>query len=302
MAKQKKLIKYDGTVYSSRANLRTFHCHTPEEYLPLIGEKRLRELLDIAESMKGMSVLDLNSTATGGGVAEMLFSSVPFLDALGLESEWKTIGIKKEYFQCTKEIHNLLQGKPGDFTPDMEKTYFDTLTECATAEPIDYDPDAVIVHDPQPLGLTRYLRKSGKVWIWRCHIDIEHLGLAGNAGLREFIDLWINGYNAAIFSASHYVVSQWSMPKFIIPPFIDPFSEKNREMTEDEISVVLAKYEIDDRIPIITQISRFDPWKGMDRTINTYREVKKQFPCQSAEFRSYKSSHDTSKKMIRPTF
>lgn len=280
MIQQTGSLRYDGTVYSSRSNLRPFHCHAPEEYLSIIGEERLRDLLDTAERLKGLSVLDLNATAKGGGVAEMLYSSVPFLDALGLQSEWKTIGIKKEYFQCTKEIHNLLQGKPGDLTPDMEKTYFDTLTECATADPIDYNPDAVIVHDPQPLGLTRYLRKSGKVWIWRCHIDIEHMGLAKGTGLREFIDLWIRNYDAAIFSAAHYVVSQWSMPKYIIPPFIDPFSEKNREMSEDEIRSVLAKYEIDPNLPIIAQISRFDPWKGLDKSIDTYREIKKRFPCQ----------------------
>lgn len=280
MNQQSSTPRYDGTIYSSRQNLRPFRSHAPEEYLPLIGEEKLHRLLQIGERLKGMNILDLNATARGGGVAEMLYSSVPFLDALGLQTEWKTVGMKKEYFQCTKEIHNLLQGKPGKLTPDMKKTYFDTLTECATAKLIDYEPDAVVVHDPQPLGLTRYLRKSGKVWIWRCHIDIENMALIGNTGLRQFLDLWISNYDAAIFSAAHYVVSQWPVPKFIIPPFIDPLSEKNREMSEVEINAVLQKYEIDPGLPIVAQISRFDPWKGLDRTINTYRELKKQTKCQ----------------------
>jgi trehalose synthase len=92
--------------------------------------------------------------------------------------------------------------------------------------------------------------------------------------------MWIESFDAAIFSAAHYIVTRWPLPNFIIPPFIDPLSEKNRELSQEEIDEVLAKYNIDASIPIIAQIGRFDPWKGLDRTIASYRHVRKEQKCQ----------------------
>ncbi|MCP8310905.1 MAG: glycosyltransferase, partial [Candidatus Methylarchaceae archaeon HK01M] len=114
----------------------------------------------------------------------------------------------------------------------------------------------------------------------RCHIDIEEEALRIDTGLSSFIYKWIEKYDAAIFSAAGHVVSRWPVLKFIVPPFIDPLSEKNRELTEHEVSKVLSKYHIDRNVPIIVQIGRFDPWKGIDRTIATYRQVRKTKKCQ----------------------
>ena len=270
----------DGTVYSRRKDFRPFSTPPLEAYAPIVGEDRLKRLLKAAEPLRGLRLLGLNATAEGGGVAEMLYSAVPFLNDLGIDAEWKTIKGTREYFECTKNIHNLLQGMSGSFTPEMEETYFCTLQECANSNLIDYNPDVVDVHDPQPLGLTRYLKKPGETWLWRCHIDIEEITLMDNPGLWSFINMWIEQYHAAIFSAAHYVVPYWPLPKFIIPPYIDPLSEKNREMTQDEIDKVLDKYGIDARIPIVAQVGRFDPWKGLDRTIATYRHVREKTRCQ----------------------
>jgi trehalose synthase len=90
----------------------------------------------------------------------------------------------------------------------------------------------------------------------------------------------MESYDAAIFSAAHYVVTRWPLPSFIIPPFIDPLSEKNRELSRAEIDRVLNKYGVDGKIPIIVQIGRFDPWKGLDRTIAAFRHVRKEQKCQ----------------------
>ena len=210
----------------------------------------------------------------------MLYSSIPFLNELGIEAEWKIIYGSKDYFEVTKKLHNLLQGMEGSFTPDMEQIYLYNLDECARTNPIDYNPDVVIVHDPQPAGLPRFLKKSEEIWLWRCHLDIEETTLEANPGLWDFITTWADHYDAAIFSAAHYIVSRWPLPKFIIPPFIDPLSHKNRELSQGEIGKVLDKYQIAPKVPIITQIGRFDPWKGMDRTIATYRQVKKEVKCQ----------------------
>ena len=270
----------DGTVFSQRKNFTPFVSSPLESYTAILGEQRMERLYEVAARLKGTKILELNSSAQGGGVAEMLISAVPFLNLLGLDVEWKVIRGDKEYYESTKHMHNLLQGMPGSFTPEMEKIYLDNISKYANTDFIDYDPDVVTVHDPQPLGLTHYIKKPKEIWLWRCHIDMEDLSLGDNANLMNLVADWVEHCNAAIFSAAHYVVSLWPLPKFIIPPFIDPFSEKNRELTQLEITRVLDKYGIDTSVPIIAQIGRFDPWKGIDRTVATYREVRKEKYCQ----------------------
>ena len=270
----------DGTVYSKRKDFCPFSTPPLEAYASILSEENLARLEKAARRLKGLKLLELSATAQGGGVAEMLYSSIPFLNLLGIEAEWKTIRGNKEYFECTKHLHNLLQGMNGHFTPEMEQTYFRTLLGCANGDLIDYSPDVVIVHDPQPLGLCRYLKRARETWLWRCHIDIEESPVEANPPLWDFITMWAEQYDATIFSAAHYIVSRWPLPKFIIPPFIDPLSEKNRELSQEEIDKVLTKYHIDPEVPIIAQVGRFDPWKGLDRTIATYRLVRKETKCQ----------------------
>lgn len=270
----------NGVVYSERKNFRPFSTPPLEAYGPILGDEKMERLQRAAERLKGVKLLELNATAQGGGVAEMLYSSVPFMNMLGLETEWKVISGNKGFFECTKSLHNMLQGRKDTFSPEMEQSYYDTLADCVNSNLIDYRPDVVIVNDPQPLGLAKHLRKSGDTWLWRCHIDIEDASLDDNPGLWEFMTKWVEYYDAAIFSAAHYIVSRWRLPSFIIPPFIDPLSEKNRELSQQEIDGVLAKYGIDSGVPIIAQVGRYDPWKGLDRTIATYRRVREEVKCQ----------------------
>ncbi len=270
----------EGIVYSKRKKFCPFSSPPLKAYARILGDEKMERLQRAAEHMKGARVLELNATAQGGGVAEMLYSSVPFMNMLGVEVEWKIIKGNNEFFECTKSLHNLLQGMKGTFTPGMERAYCGTLADCVRDNIVDYHPDAVIVNDPQPLGLARHLRKPGEAWLWRCHIDIENSPIESNPGLWDFLAMWMAHYDAAIFSAAHYIVTRWRLPSFIIPPFIDPLSEKNRELSQKEIDGVLAKYGIDSAVPIIAQVGRFDPWKGLDRTIAAYRQVRKEAKCQ----------------------
>jgi trehalose synthase len=270
----------DGTVYSKRKDFCPISIPPIEDYAAIVGDEEIERLLGIAKQLQGLKLLELNSTAQGGGVAEMLYSSIPLMNVLGIEAEWKTIQGNKEYFECTKKLHNLLQGMEGDFTREMEQTYTDNLAVCSEANIIDYEPELVLVHDPQPLGLAHWLKRAEQKWLWRCHIDIEEETLENNPGLWDFLTGWADVYDAAIFTSAHYIVSQWPLPKFIIPPFIDPLSEKNRELTQQEIDRVLAKYQIDPAVPIIAQVGRFDPWKGIDRTIAAFRLVRAEKKCQ----------------------
>jgi len=270
----------NGVVYSKRENFRPFSTPPLEAYIPILGDERTERLQRAAERLKGLKVLELNATAQGGGVAEMLYSSVPFLNELGIETEWKVMSGNEEFFECTKGLHNLLQGMKGTFTQEMERAYYCTIADCARSNIIDHNPDIVMVNDPQPLGLARHLKKPGGTWLWRCHIDIEETPMDTNPGLWDFMTNWIEPFDAAIFSAAHYVVTRWPLPNFIIPPFIDPLSEKNRELSQEEIDRVLTKYNIDTRVPIIAQVGRFDPWKGLDRTIAAYRHIRNEQKCQ----------------------
>ncbi|MBN1366685.1 MAG: glycosyltransferase [Dehalococcoidales bacterium] len=270
----------DGTVYSKKRNADSISVTSLKEYSHILNPRKIERLLEVSGRLKDVKIVDINATATGGGVAEMLYSAVPFINELGIENDWKIISGSQEYFECTKSIHNMLQGMEMAFQPDMVKTYCSAMDTYSGSALIDSDTDLVIVHDPQPAALGYHLKKPGQTWVWRCHIDIEEEVLDGNPSLRDFMKNWLEHYDAAIFTAAHYVITQWSLPKFIIPPFIDPLSEKNRELSQEEINKVLERYGIDRRIPIIAQIGRFDPWKGLDRTIAAYRLVRKEKKCQ----------------------
>ncbi|MFC1847564.1 glycosyltransferase [Chloroflexota bacterium] len=269
----------DGTVYSRRKNFQPFSVHPLEAYSSIVGEQKIERLLDVSQPFENMKLLELNSTAQGGGVAEMLYSSVPFLNMLGIDVEWKIINGHASYFECTKKLHNLLQGMKGTFTSKMKDIYRNQIGVCVTNNIIDYEPNVVTVNDPQPMLLCQLLKRKGESWLWRCHIDIEP-AIKSKNGLLGLINDWVADYDAAIFSTSRYVFPGWPVPKFVIPPFIDPLSEKNRELTKKEIDEVLFKYDIDPKVPIIAQIGRFDPWKGIDRTIETFRQVRKDQKCQ----------------------
>jgi trehalose synthase len=270
----------DGVIYSQRFHHCPFNAPKLKDYQPILGEARIERVNRAAERLQGIKVLELNATTQGGGVAEMLYSSVPFLNNLGVETEWKVISGNDEFFECTKGLHNLLQGMKGSFTREMEKAYCCTIADCARHDTVDGYSDIIMVNDPQPLGLARHLKKPGETWLWRCHIDIEEAPMDANPGLWDFMTNLMSPFDAAIFSAAHYVVTRWPLPSFIIPPFIDPLSEKNRELSQSEIDQVLAKYDIDKSIPIVTQVGRFDPWKGHDRTIAAFRYVRKDMKCQ----------------------
>jgi trehalose synthase len=216
------------------------------------------------------SFLHINSTRSGGGVAEILQRMIPIIAELGIDVRWEVIEGDPEFFDITKKIHNALQGNPETFTEKMWQHHYEINRK--SAEKLILDADAVIVHDPQPVPLIHF-RKRGR-WIWRCHIDLSNPQLHVWNNLNQYC----KKYDAVIFSVSKFARAM-PVEKFIITPSIDPISEKNRELTGGEIQETLNKFEIPTDRPIILQVSRFDRFKDPIGVIKAFRIVKKYKDC-----------------------
>ncbi|RLJ70269.1 trehalose synthase (ADP-glucose) [Hydrogenivirga caldilitoris] len=246
-----------------------------EEYTKYIDEGTLSELKQLAQELKGVKILHVNSTKLGGGVAEILHRMVPLMNELGIETRWEVIKGELEFFKVTKKIHNLLHmpGKEAlthqDVITYMRQTY-------ENVSYIDTDPyDVVFIHDPQPLGLIVKKRK-GQRWVWRCHIDIS----TPDEGVWKFLEMFVNGYDGSIFHIPEFVREGVQIPAFVIPPSIDPLHDKNIELSEEFINSVLERFGIDPEKPIILQVSRFDRLKDPLGVMEAYKLVKRRYDCQ----------------------
>jgi trehalose synthase len=244
------------------------------DYQPIVGHEAIAEIRAAAEPLQGARVVHINATAFGGGVAEMLPTLTPLMRDVGLEAEWQVIEGADEFFNVSKACHNGLQGMDIPFTDEM-KAVWQRYNEM-NARKFEGEYDFVVVHDPQPAGLLHYHgRAGGKHWIWRCHIDSSH----PNSDYWDFFAPYIAEYEASIFTMKEYVGPGVNPAHLaIIPPTIDPLSPKNTPMAEQEARKIIASFGIDVNRPLITQVSRFDPWKDPLGVIDAYRIVKDRVP------------------------
>jgi trehalose synthase len=237
------------------------------------GARALAELKELAVGLRGVKVLHINATSYGGGVAEILRSEIPLLRNLGIEADWHTITGSKSFFEVTKAIHNGLQGAARELTGEEKETYLTHSTRNAVLLEDDYD--VVFIHDPQPLAMLRFRGKGGAKWIWRCHIDTTQR----NEQVWAFLACYLSEYDAAVFTLDSFVPGDIQVPRVeIIPPAIDPESPKNIEISEDLARNVLSWIGIETSKPLVTQVSRFDPWKDPLGVIAAYRIVKHSVP------------------------
>src|SRR5665811_276693 len=227
-----------------------------EDYRGIAPDELLDELLQTAADLRGLRVLNLNATPYGGGVAELLRSTVPLMNDLGLVAEWKIISGDQDFFRVTKTIHNGLQGGPGILSKDEQGLYEETAGRNAAM--MEYEYDIVFVHDPQPAPIPAMRGKGNSVWIWRCHIDTS----SPNPEIWAFIRQWLSAYDAAIFTMHEFVPADFPVEIVeVIPPAIDPLSPKNFHLEESVARQVLGWLGIRLDAPLVTQVSRFDPWK-----------------------------------------
>jgi trehalose synthase len=232
----------------------------------------------LGNALKGKSFLHINSSSAGGGVAEILQRMIPLLKSLGINALWKVIEGDAKFFDVTKKIHNALQGNREAITEDMWEHYIEVNRKNAGL--IDLQADAVLIHDPQPAALveargrTRGGNGNGGLWLWRCHIDLSK----PLEDVHGRIEPYIRKYDASIFSVAKFAKAM-IMDEFIAPPSIDPLSDKNRELSDEEVKEVAERFQIPTDRPILLQVSRFDSFKDPLGVIRAYRMVKKYNDC-----------------------
>jgi trehalose synthase len=243
------------------------------DYARVIGEGEIEEMRTLAKPLAGRSVEMVNSTAVGGGVAEILNRLVPLAEELGLKIRWEVMTGGEDFFEVTKAFHNALHGEPYHANANHFDVYRSYNEQNLKRIPL--DAEFVVIHDPQPAGLVEARKNGGSHWIWRCHIDLSH----PNRGVWDFLEGYVSHYDGAIFSSPEFA-RQLQIPQYLFHPAIDPLADKNCELEPEFIMEVLARYSIDPLRPILTQISRFDRLKDPVGVIRAYRIVRRYFDCQ----------------------
>jgi trehalose synthase len=239
-------------------------------YVGIAPKGDLVLLQRLAKKLRGKRLLNVNSTRSGGGVAEILGRAMPIYHELGLDARWEVVKGDARFFETTKRLHNALQGKPQEITAQMWEHYLEV--NAKNAGRLDLAADVVFVHDPQPAPLVRY-RDGGK-WVWRCHIDVSKPQPAA----WERVEDICRNYDAAVFSVSKFA-RYLGLDQYVIRPSIDPLSEKNREMEPEEVKSTLERLGIPGDRPILLQVSRFDRFKDPVGVIRVFRMVRKYNRC-----------------------
>ncbi|NLL40343.1 MAG: glycosyltransferase [Synergistaceae bacterium] len=240
------------------------------KYAEIIGSAAMDSLVRVADRLKGKKIVHVNSTRSGGGVAEILSSMIPLSKELGLDVSWEVIEGDESFFNCTKMMHNTLQGMPGVLSDRQKETYLDTVRRNAEKlKDILGDADYVFIHDPQPAALIHSFPKRKGKWVWRCHIDVS----APNKSVWKFIKEQVSAYDASVFSLPDFA-QKLPHPQFLITPSIDPLSEKNIPLERDEIEKTYNDLGISMDKPIVLQVSRFDKFKDPLGVIESYRIIK----------------------------
>ncbi|MFN2470853.1 MAG: glycosyltransferase [Gaiellaceae bacterium] len=243
------------------------------DYATIATRGLMEQIRTLADPLSGARVLHLSATAFGGGVAEINYTLVPLMQDAGLVVEWRIIHGRDEFFDVTKRIHNALQGRPDGLTPEHEQVFHAYNRENAELFTDDYD--FVIVHDPQPAAMLEYVGESRAHWIWRCHIDLSE----PFRPVLEFLAPALSRYEATIFHMPEYVPAVAGLPPaYIWPPAIDPLTPKNMALSAEDAAYIVDQFGIDVDRPLLTQVSRFDPWKDPLGVIDAYRDVKRTHP------------------------
>jgi trehalose synthase len=243
------------------------------DYATIATRGLMDEIRRLAEPLAGKRVVHLSATAFGGGVAEINYTLIPLMQDAGLDVEWRIIRGQEEFFNVTKTIHNALQGNPQGLTAEQKEIF--QRYNALNAREFAGEYDFVIVHDPQPVAMIEHVANPAGHWIWRCHIDLS----TPNRDVLDFLLPSMCRYDAAVFHRREYVPAADRLPEaYIWPPAIDPLAPKNMALSPEDAAYIVDQFGIDVERPLLTQVSRFDPWKDPLGVIDAYRLVKEKYP------------------------
>jgi trehalose synthase len=243
-----------------------------EGYREVVGDELIAEVRELARGLRGMRVLELSATATGGGVAELLSSLVPLERDLGIEAEWRVIAGDLRFFEVTKRIHNGLQGMEVELSEAQRAEYLRHNEENARA--LEGSWDAIVVHDPQPAAVRSFAADLGARWVWRCHVDSS----APHLPVWEFLRPYVELHDRAAFTLRSFVPPDLATPTSLLLPAIDPLTSKNQRLPDYLARQTVAALGVDLARPLLLQVSRFDPWKDPLGVVEVWRRVRETFP------------------------
>jgi trehalose synthase len=244
-----------------------------DDYRSIVGAAEIDELRVLAGKLKGKTVKMVNSTAVGGGVAEMLNQLVPLLNELEVNTSWEVITGAKDFFEVTKAFHNSLQGSDYKLTQAASEIYLAYNEE--NRQRMQFTEDVVVIHDPQPAALIKGRQDLSRRWVWRCHIDLSN----PNPDVWNFLRPFIEHYDATIFSSQSFT-RQLPIPQYLFYPFIDPLSQKNKDLDDSFIQQVCDEFGVDRSRPIVTQVSRFDRLKDPVGVVQAFKQARRYVDCQ----------------------
>jgi trehalose synthase len=244
-----------------------------EEFRGIVPDKTLAEIYARARGLYGKHIVHVNSTYMGGGVAEILYSLVMLMNDVGIDTGWRILHGTPDFFEITKSFHNALQGAKINLTENKKEIYLQVVGNYSRFT--HFYHDCVIVHDPQPLALIRSYRKR-QPWIWRCHIDLTD----PNPQLWDFLTGFLLKYDQIVVSSEKYYKHDLPVDQRLVFPAINPLNSKNIELSEKTITEYIKKAGIPTDKPIITQVSRLDPWKDPEGVLEVFKHVKEKVDCR----------------------
>jgi len=244
-----------------------------DRYGEIVGAESIAELRALAKPLRGCRIAHVNSTTYGGGVSELLRSLVPLYRSLEIQADWLVIPGSPEFFEVTKGFHNALQGAPFQLTEEAKAIYLRQNQQVAGLLERQYD--VVVVHDPQPAPLRTLRGRNDARWVWRCHIDTSQ----PNPDVLSFLLPFLAEYDALVFTMPQFVPHELASRNIVvIPPAIDPLNPKNMTAPMDLCQQIIDWTGVELKRPLITQISRFDPWKDPIGVIEVYRRIRDEVP------------------------
>ncbi len=245
-----------------------------DKYRGIVSASLIEQIYEIAHSLAGLHVLHVNTTAEGGGVAEILNELLPLVEELGIRHDWKVVTLDEASGYFTARLVDMLQGYDTGAFPETEKRVFLEKLPHAVSTEAAYQADVYFIHDFQLVPLAQFFPWMRPA-IWFCHVDTAH----PTSSAQQYIQQFLDPYALTCFNSPASVFKDLPPEKVqVVTLGIDPFRVKNRDLPADRGMQILSSCGIDPARPLITQVSRFGVWKNPWQVIDIYRLVKQQIP------------------------